>query len=43
MDRWAAGEASWEDGRAGGEVQLDGPDHLWGSWLAATGYVSAVT
>jgi DNA-binding HxlR family transcriptional regulator len=42
MDRWAAGQASWEDGRADGEVQLDGPDHLWGSWLAATGYVSAV-
>ena len=42
MDRWAAGEASWEDGRAGGEVQLEGPDDLWGSWLAATGYVSAV-
>jgi hypothetical protein len=41
MDRWAAGTASWDDGRATGEVTLDGPDHHWDTWLAATGYLLA--
>jgi len=39
MDRWAAGTASWDDGRASGEVTLDGPDCHWDTWLAATGYL----
>jgi DNA-binding HxlR family transcriptional regulator len=41
MDRWAAGTASWDDGRASGEVALDGPDRNWDTWLAATGYLLA--
>jgi DNA-binding HxlR family transcriptional regulator len=39
MDRWAAGKASWDDGRASGEVALEGPDRNWHIWLAATGYL----
>jgi DNA-binding HxlR family transcriptional regulator len=39
MDRWAAGAASWDDGRLSGEVTLDGPDRHWDTWLAATGYL----
>ena len=38
MDRWAAGTASWDDGRTTGEVTLDGPGHNWDLWLAGTGY-----
>jgi len=41
MDRWAAGAASWDDGRASGEVTLDGPSRNWETWLAATGYLLA--
>ena len=41
MDRWAAGSVTWDDGRATGEVTLDGPDHNWDTWLAATGYLLA--
>jgi len=41
MDRWAAGTASWDDGRASGEVTLDGPSRNWDTWLAATGYLLA--
>jgi hypothetical protein len=41
MDRWAAGTASWDDGRATGEVTLDGPSSNWETWLAATGYLLA--
>ena len=41
MDRWAAGTASWDDGRATGEVTLDGPGRNWDTWLAATGYLPA--
>ncbi|HET9975196.1 MAG TPA: helix-turn-helix domain-containing protein [Streptosporangiaceae bacterium] len=43
MDRWAAGTASWDDGRATGEVTLDGQDRHWDTWLAATGYLPAYT
>lgn len=39
MDRWAAGTASWDDGRITGEVTLDGPGHNWDLWLAGTGYL----
>jgi DNA-binding HxlR family transcriptional regulator len=38
MDRWAAGTATWDDGRATREVTVEGPDHEWDAWLAATGY-----
>ncbi len=41
MDRWAAGTVSWDDGRASGEVTLDGPVRNWDTWLAATGYLLA--
>ena len=41
MDRWAAGSASWDDGRASGEVTLDGPARNWDTWLAASGYLLA--
>jgi len=41
MDRWAAGTASWDDGRTSGEVALEGPDRNWDTWLAATGYLLA--
>jgi DNA-binding HxlR family transcriptional regulator len=41
MDRWAAGTASWEDGRTSGEIALEGPDRNWDIWLAATGYLLA--
>lgn len=39
MERWAVGTASWDDGRATGEVTLEGAEDEWGSWLAATGYL----
>jgi hypothetical protein len=39
LDRWAAGEASWDDGRAHGEVTTEGPPAAWPRWLAATGYL----
>jgi DNA-binding HxlR family transcriptional regulator len=39
LDRWAAGEASWDDGRAHGEVIIEGPPAAWPRWLAATGYL----
>jgi DNA-binding HxlR family transcriptional regulator len=39
LDRWAAGEADWDDGRARGEVILRGPAAAWHRWLAATGYL----
>jgi hypothetical protein len=39
MDRWAAGTASWDDGRRSGEVTLDGQDRYWDTWQAATGYL----
>jgi hypothetical protein len=39
LDRWAAGEASWDDGRARGEVIIEGLPAAWPRWLAATGYL----
>ncbi|TDV49809.1 hypothetical protein [Actinophytocola oryzae] len=39
LDRWAAGETDWDQGRAGGEVTVDGPETAWPHWLAATGYL----
>jgi DNA-binding HxlR family transcriptional regulator len=42
LDRWAAGEAGWEDGRASGDVIVEGPPGAWPRWLAATGYLLRV-
>ena len=42
LDRWAAGEASWDEGRALGEVTVEGPPAAWPRWLAATGYLPQV-
>jgi DNA-binding HxlR family transcriptional regulator len=39
MERWAAGELTWDDGRAAGEVTLAGRSDAWPRWLAATGYL----
>jgi DNA-binding HxlR family transcriptional regulator len=39
LDRWAAGDAGWDDGRACGEVITEGPPEAWPRWLAATGYL----
>jgi DNA-binding HxlR family transcriptional regulator len=39
LDRWAAGESDWDDGRASGEVIVAGPAAAWPRWLAATGYL----
>ena len=41
MDRWAAGELTWDDGRSSGEVTLTGHPDAWERWLAATGYLLA--
>jgi DNA-binding HxlR family transcriptional regulator len=41
MDRWAAGTATWDDGRVTGEVTIDGPARHWDTWLTATGYLLA--
>ena len=42
LGRWAGGEASWDDGRASGEVIIEGPPAAWPRWLAATGYLPHV-
>jgi DNA-binding HxlR family transcriptional regulator len=39
MDRWAAGQLSWDEGVAAREVILAGEADSWPQWLAATGYV----
>jgi hypothetical protein len=42
LARWAAGEAGWDDGRASGEVIVEGIPAAWPRWLAATGYLLQV-
>jgi DNA-binding HxlR family transcriptional regulator len=42
LDRWAAGEADWDDGRASGDVVIEGPAAAWPRWLAVTGYLLRV-
>lgn len=42
LDRWASGEVGWDDGRAHGEVIVEGPPAAWPRWLAATGYLLQV-
>ncbi len=39
MDRWAAGDVTWDDGLASGEVTTTGSRREWEHWLAATGYL----
>lgn len=38
MVRWAAGEVTWDQGLAAGEVTHTGTETSWERWLAATGY-----
>jgi DNA-binding HxlR family transcriptional regulator len=38
MVRWAAGEVTWDQGLATGEVTHTGTELSWERWLAATGY-----
>jgi DNA-binding HxlR family transcriptional regulator len=38
MVRWAAGEATWDQGLAAGDVTHTGTQTNWQRWLAATGY-----
>jgi DNA-binding HxlR family transcriptional regulator len=42
LDRWAAGQATWDDGRGSGEVTTEGPEQAWPRWLAVTGYLLRV-
>jgi DNA-binding HxlR family transcriptional regulator len=39
MERWAAGEVTWDDGVHSGLVDLHGRSDAWPHWLAATGYL----
>ena len=41
LDRWAAARLV-EDGRASGDVIVEGPPEAWPRWLAATGYLLQV-
>lgn len=38
MQRWAAGETEWNDGRAAGEVEVTGSEQAWDRMLVATQY-----
>jgi DNA-binding HxlR family transcriptional regulator len=40
MVRWAAGEVTWDQGLAAGEVTHTGTETSWERWLAATGYLA---
>jgi hypothetical protein len=42
LDRWATGEAGWDDGRARGEVIVEVAHAAWRRWLAATGHLLQV-
>jgi DNA-binding HxlR family transcriptional regulator len=41
MERWAAGDATWDDGLVSGQVTPEGSPDAWPRWLAATGYLLA--
>jgi hypothetical protein len=41
LDRWAAGDAGWDDGLATGEVMIDGREGSWLRWQVATGYLQS--
>lgn len=38
MSRWGAGDVNWVDGRASGEVEVEGDDDAWDRMLVATQY-----
>ena len=38
MDRWAAGEATWESGITAGDVHYTGEPEAWDRMIVATGY-----
>lgn len=38
MRRWAAGDTNWDQGRASGEVLVEGPEEAWDRMLVATNY-----
>ncbi len=38
LQRWAAGDTSWDEARASGEVEMDGSDEAWDRMLLATAY-----
>jgi DNA-binding HxlR family transcriptional regulator len=40
MVRWAAGEVTWNQGLAAGDVTHTGTEVTWQRWLAATGYLA---
>jgi DNA-binding HxlR family transcriptional regulator len=40
MVRWAAGELTWDEGLAAGEVTHTGTQATWERWLSATGYLA---
>jgi DNA-binding HxlR family transcriptional regulator len=40
MVRWAAGEVTWDQGLAAGEVTHTGTQTTWERWQAATGYLA---
>jgi DNA-binding HxlR family transcriptional regulator len=40
MVRWAAGEVTWDEGLAAGDVTSTGTQTSWKRWLAATGYLA---
>lgn len=38
FQRWAAGDTSWREGRAGGEVHVEGSADAWDRMMIATAY-----
>lgn len=38
LQRWAAGDTNWDEGRAGGEVDVEGSHDAWDRMLVATAY-----
>jgi DNA-binding HxlR family transcriptional regulator len=38
FQRWAAGDTNWDEGRARGEVKVQGSDEAWDRMLLATAY-----
>jgi hypothetical protein len=41
MQRWAAGDVNWDEGKEEGEVELVGNTNAWPRFLAATGYLAS--
>lgn len=39
IERWAAGQTGWDEGRDRGEVAVEGSEEAWRRMLAATGYL----